>query len=77
MHKIIGEWRAPTDPVENRFLHDLLESMQVDLAAAAVEAGGSDAASDAAELGVPGSGEDDGGLVCGSPIFFLLCIFFN
>ena len=54
MHKIIGEWRATTDPVEKRFLHDLLESMRVDLAAAAAEV----AALDAPDLGVPGSGEE-------------------
>ena len=54
MHKLIGEWRATTDLVEKRFLHDLLESIRVDLAAAAAEAGGSDAPG----LGVPGSGEE-------------------
>ena len=77
MHKLIGEWRVATDPVEKRFLHDLLESIRVDLAAAAAEAGGSDAAG----LGVPGArtavrSRVRQGLVCGSPFFSYYIIFF-
>ena len=58
MWKIIGEWQTATDPVEKVFLHDLLQSMRADLAAARREAG--DAGdSDAADFGFLGSG--DGG----------------
>ena len=44
--------------MEKRFLHSMLESMRVDLDAATAQLGGSDAGSDAADLGVPGGGGD-------------------
>ena len=60
MHKILAEWREATDPMEKRFLHSLLESMQVDLDVAAAQLGGSEAGSDGAYLGVQGCGKDGG-----------------
>ena len=59
MHKILAEWRESTNPVEKMFLHSMLESMRVDLDTAAAQLGGSDAGSDAADLGVPGGGDGD------------------
>ena len=76
MHKILAESREATDPVEKRFLHSMLESMRVDLDTAAAQLGGSDAGSDAADLGVQVAVRTATrsrvwrGLVCGSPIFF-------
>ena len=46
--------------MEKRFFHSMLESMRVDLDAAAAQLGESDAGSDAADLGVPGGGDDGG-----------------
>ena len=59
----------------------MLESMRVDLDAAATRLGGSDAGSDAADLGAPGGGEDGvewgGGSCVKARFFFNYVIFFN
>ena len=65
MYKVFQEWRVATDPTEKRFLHSMLENMQVDLDATRALVGGSDAGSDTpTDVEVRGgSGEDgsDGG----------------
>ena len=56
MYKVFQEWKAATDLTEKRFLHSMLENMQVDLDATRALVGGSDAGSD-----TPGGGGEDGG----------------
>ena len=61
MYTVFNYWKAATDPVEKRFLHSMLESMQVDLDAARAQLGGSDMGSDATDVEVPGGGGDGDG----------------
>ena len=62
MYKVLQEWRTATDPTEKMFLHEMLESMRVDLEIARARLAGSDVGSDTTGGGGSGGGggEDDG-----------------
>ena len=59
MYKVFQEWKTATDPTEKMFLHEMLESMRVDLEIARARLAGSDVGSDTTGGG-SGNGGGDG-----------------
>ena len=56
MYKVFQEWKNATDPTEKMFLHEMLESMRVDLEIARARLAGSDVG-----LDTTGGGSGSGG----------------
>ena len=67
MYKVFQDWRTATDPTEKMFLHEMLESMRVDLEIARARLASSDVGSDTTGGGGDGTGDEEyrvAGLVC-------------